>query len=180
MLPKLLFALAALSIPLVTLTACTVVTAGRNDESVKPPSFLSVQEIGYESMLTVVAKSALPVFIEEYDPKHCDSACTAQHQLVNNLAEAYKGKVNFFRVTTSEEEFQSGLSYPVYYMVMPPLQVYDTASGAKSEAELKTFIDEAYAEMYPPPEEKDPTTAAKPGSSVKPGSSLKPDSALKP
>ena len=174
MLPKLLFALAALSITLVALSACSVVTVGRSDDGIKPPSSLLVREIGYESMLTVVAKSALPVFIEEYDPKHGDSSCTAQHQLVNNLAEAYKGKVSFFRVTTSEEEFQSGLSYPVYYMVMSPLQVYDTASGAKSEAELKTFIDEAYAAMYPPPEEKDPSTTTKPGSTTKSGPSGKP------
>ena len=76
--------------------------------------------------------------------------------------------MSFFRVTSSEEEFQSGVSYPVYYMVKPPLLVYDTASGVKSEAQLKAFIDEAYAEMYPPPEEKDPTAAAKPGSKIKP------------
>jgi hypothetical protein len=160
---KLLIALAALSVPLSLLTACSVASVGGNHGALKPPVILSVQEIGYESMLTVVAKSELPVFIEEYDPKHCDNACAAQHRLVDNLAETYKGKVSFFRVTTSEEEFQSGVSYPVYYMVKPPLLVYGTASGTKSEAQLKAFIDEAYAEMYPPPEENDPTSAAKTG-----------------
>lgn len=171
-----LAALALLSFAIVSLTACSVATVARNGDGLKPPSSLSVQEIGYDSMLTVVAKSSLPVFIEEYDPKHCDAACAAQHQLVNNLAEAYRGKINFFRVTTSEEEFQSGLAYPVYYMAKPPLLVYDTESGVKSEAELKTFIDEAYAAMYPPPEEKDqdPSKAAKSGSTTKSGPSGKP------
>lgn len=160
---RLTFVLVALSMMFSPLTACSVANIRQNerqnDDGVRPPSSAYVQEIGYEAMLTVVANSALPVFVEEYDPKHCDADCAAQHQVVNTLAAAYKDKVRFVRVTTSEEEFQSGVAYPVYYMVKPPLQVYDTESGAKSEAQLKTFIDEAYAAMYPPPEVKEPAAA---------------------
>lgn len=160
---RLAFVLVALSITFSSLTACSVANIRQNerqnDDGVRPPSSAYVQEIGYDAMLTVVANSALPVFVEEYDPRHCDADCAGQHQVVNTLAAAYKDKVRFVRVTTSEEEFQSGVAYPVYYMVKPPLQVYDTESGAKSEAQLKTFIDEAYAAMYPPPEVKEPAAA---------------------
>lgn len=126
------------------ITACSLLTV-----SVQVPSSPFVQEISYDSMLTVVAKSSLPVFIEEYDPAHCGPGCRKQHEVVNDLAVQYRGKFNFYRVTTSEAEFKAG-RYPVYYAAKATLQVYNQTAGIKSEAELKSFIDQAYAAMYPP------------------------------
>ncbi len=137
---NILLAVVALSV----VSACSLITV-----SVHVPKSPFVPEIKYDSMLSVVAKSLLPVFIEEYDPAHCDAGCHKQHEIVNELAAQYQGKLNFYRVTTSEAEFKAG-SYPVYYIATATLQVYDQAAGIKSEAELKSFIDEAYAAMHPP------------------------------
>lgn len=109
--------------------------------------FTGVKEIKYATVLNTVARSPQPAFLEEYDPDNCDSACQKQHDVVDALADKYAGKVRFYRVTTSEDEFKSDLEYPVYMIVRSPLQVYATESGVKTVDELSKFIDDALAEM---------------------------------
>lgn len=109
-----------------------------------------VQEITFKDLISTVGQSKLPVFIEEYDPNNCDASCQMQHDIVNDLAQTYQGKINFYRVSNNSSEFRTGTVSPVYFMVDPPFSVYDTESGVKTEAQLTKFIDDAYAEIVPP------------------------------
>lgn len=111
-----------------------------------------VREITYETILTTVLLSELPVFLEEYDPGSCDTACLDQHKLVSELAVAYAGRVRFYRITTSEAEFSTGIVYPVYYVIRPSsLRVFDVESGIKTKEELTKFLDDALAALAKAP-----------------------------
>jgi hypothetical protein len=111
-----------------------------------------VGEITYETILTTVLLSELPVFLEEYDPGSCDTACLDQHKLVSELAVAYAGRVRFYRITTSEAEFSTGIVYPVYYVIRPSsLRVFDVESGIKTKEELTKFLDDALAALAKAP-----------------------------
>jgi hypothetical protein len=111
-----------------------------------------VSEITYETILTTVLLSELPVFLEEYDPGSCDTACLDQHKLVDELAVAYAGRVRFYRITTSEAEFSTGIVYPVYYVIRPSsLRVFDVESGIKTKEELTKFLDDALAALAKAP-----------------------------
>ncbi|MBX9941971.1 MAG: hypothetical protein K2Y32_22080 [Candidatus Obscuribacterales bacterium] len=130
-------------------------TADQPPAPVLPPSTPAqgqVGEITYGTILTTVLSSELPVLLEEYDPSSCDSACLEQHKLVDELAVAYAGRVRFYRITTSEAEFSTGVIYPVYYLVRPgSLRVLDAESGIKSKEELTKFLDEALAALAKAP-----------------------------
>ncbi len=128
------------------LSGCVTLKGGGQLAGPEQP-FTGVKEIKYATVLNTVARSPQPAFLEEYDPDNCDSACQKQHDVVDALADKYAGKVRFYRVTTSEDEFKSDLEYPVYMIVRSPLQVYATESGVKTVDELSKFIDEALAEM---------------------------------
>lgn len=117
-----------------------------------PPAPDQVGEITYETILTTVLLSELPVFLEEYDPGSCDTACLDQHKLVNELAVAYAGRVRFYRITTSEAEFSTGIVYPVYHVIRPSsLRVFDVESGIKTKEELTKFLDDALAALAKAP-----------------------------
>lgn len=128
------------------LSGCVTLHGGGQLAGPEQP-FTGVKEIKYATVLNTVARSPQPAFLEEYDPTNCDSACEKQHDVVNALADKYAGKVRFYRVSTSDDEFKSDLEYPVYMIVRSPLQVYATESGVKTVDELSKFIDEALAEM---------------------------------
>ena len=124
---------------------------GGNLFSTAAPYSPYVAEITFKDMLATVGQSKLPVFLEEYDPAYCDQSCETQHQVVNDLAQTYQGKINFYRVAGNSSEFRTGLVLPLYFMIDPPFSVYDIESGVKTEAQLTKFIDDAYAEITAPP-----------------------------
>ena len=133
---------------LLALGGCGLVSSGA------VPYSPYVTEIDFSDLLATAGKEKLPLFIEQYDPANCDQDCKAQHQVVNNLAQTYQGKVKFYRVRSNGEEFTvgAGIGSPVYFMVEAPFTVYDTDSGVKTEAQLTKFIDDAYKEITAPPD----------------------------
>lgn len=152
------------SIALILALASSIVLVqfgtGGNLFSTAAPYSPYVAEITFKDMLATVAQSKLPVFLEEYDPANCDQSCEAQHLVVNDLAQTYQGKINFYRVAGNSSEFRTGLVLPLYFMIDPPFSVYDIESGVKTEAQLTKFIDDAYAAITAPP--PPPVTPAPP------------------